>query len=49
MTQGIRFDNLSPVVKKVLEGSKRIYTDAFSRAALYYGFNCFNATHIKDQ
>jgi hypothetical protein len=38
MTKNIRFDNLAPVVKKVLEGSTRLYTDAFERAAQYYGF-----------
>jgi transposase len=37
-TKNIRFDNLSPVVKKVLKGSQRLYTDAFNRAVLYYGF-----------
>ena len=47
MTHGIRFDNLSPVVKKVLEGSKRIYTEAFSRAADYYGFNLLPCTPAK--
>jgi transposase len=38
MTHSIRFDNLAPVVKKVLEGSNRLYTDAFNRAVIYYGF-----------
>ena len=38
MTQKIRFDNLSPVVKKVLKGRDRIYTDAFEKAVAYYGF-----------
>ncbi len=37
--KNIRFDNLSPVVKKVLKGS-RIYTDKFSKAIDYYGFGC---------
>ncbi len=37
MTDKIRFDNLSPAVKKVLKGSDRIYTDAFDRALKYYG------------
>jgi transposase len=38
MTENIRFDNLSPVVKKVLRGSERIYTAAFERARGYYDF-----------
>jgi transposase len=38
MTDKIRFDNLSPCVKKVLEGSKRLYTDAFKRAIAHYDF-----------
>ena len=38
MTENVRFDNLSPVVKKVLKGSARIYTDAFNKALDYYGF-----------
>lgn len=38
MSQKIRFDNLSPVVKKVLKGRERIYTAAFERAHSYYGF-----------
>jgi len=38
MTKNIRFDNLSPCVKKVLEGSKRLYTDDFNRATQYYDF-----------
>lgn len=38
MSEKIRFDNLSPCVKKVLTGDKRIYTDAFQRATEYYGF-----------
>jgi transposase len=40
MTESIRFDNLSPCVKKVLEGSHRLYTDDFKRAIAYYDFNC---------
>jgi transposase len=39
MTRSIRFDNLAPVVKKVLKGNQRLYTDAFNRAATYYGFS----------
>jgi transposase len=35
-TDKIRFDNLAPCVKKVLEGSNRLYTDAFERATTYY-------------
>jgi transposase len=38
MTENIRFDNLSPVVKKVLKGSERIYTQAFERMRAYYGW-----------
>ena len=38
MTENIRFDNLSPCVKKVLKGSERLYTDDFKRAVDYYGF-----------
>jgi len=38
MTKNIRFDNLSPCVKKIRSGSERIYTEAFDRAARYYGF-----------
>ncbi len=39
MTRNIRIDNLSPCVSKVLKGSKRIYTEAFTKAVEYYGFN----------
>lgn len=38
MTENIRFDNLSPCVKKVLKGDERLYTDDFKRAVKYYGF-----------
>jgi transposase len=38
MTENIRFDNLSPCVKKVLKGDKRLYTNDFKRAIKYYGF-----------
>lgn len=38
MTENIRFDNLSPCVRKVLKGSERLYTPAFERATNYYGF-----------
>lgn len=34
----IRFDNLSPAVKKVLPYGKRQLTEGFSRFALHYGF-----------
>ncbi|WP_374723429.1 IS21 family transposase [Calidifontibacillus erzurumensis] len=34
----IRFDNLSPAVKKVLPQGKRELTEAFERFALHYGF-----------
>jgi len=40
MTDKIRFDNLSPVVKKILEGSDRLYTDDFMRSIVHYGFKC---------
>jgi transposase len=38
MTGNIRFDNLAPVVRRVLQGSNRLYTEDFDRAAGYYGF-----------
>jgi transposase len=38
MSEGIRFDNLSPCVKKVLKGGRRIYTDRFAKALAYYDF-----------
>lgn len=38
ITENVRFDNLSPVVKKVLKGSERLYTDVFIKARDYYGF-----------
>ncbi len=38
LTDKFRCDNLSPVVKKVLKGSDRIYTQAFQNAINYYGF-----------
>lgn len=38
LTLNIRFDNLAPCVKKVLEGSERLYTDDFKRATEYYGW-----------
>ena len=38
MTTNIRFDNLSPCVKKILKGDKRLYTDDFHRAIKYYDF-----------
>ena len=38
MTLKIRFDNLSPVVKKVLTDGGRLYTDHFNRAVKYYDF-----------
>lgn len=37
-TENIRIDNLSPCVKKVLSGSKRLYTESFLKATDYYGF-----------
>ena len=47
VTKNIRFDNLSPCVKKVLEGSNRLYTDDFKRATLYYGFGCLPCAPAK--
>jgi len=38
MPEAIRFDNLSPCVKKVLGNGKRIYTKHFEAAIMYYGF-----------
>ena len=38
MTENIRFDNLSPCVRRVLKGNSRLYTEAFERATAYYGF-----------
>lgn len=38
MTEKIRFDNLSPCVKRVLKGDNRIYTESFMKATSYYGF-----------
>jgi len=38
LTESVRIDNLSPCVKQVLKGNKRLYTKAFSRAIDYYGF-----------
>jgi transposase len=38
MTENIRFDNLAPVVKKVLKGSNRIYTNDFDRTIQYYDY-----------
>jgi transposase len=38
LTENIRFDNLSPVVSRVLKGRDRIYTQSFTKAIEYYGF-----------
>ena len=38
ITENIRIDNLSPCVKKVLQGSNRIYTDSFKKVISYYDF-----------
>ena len=43
-TESIRFDNLSPCVKKVLKGGQRIYTKNFERAVKYYGFGLLPCT-----
>ena len=40
LTEHIRFDNLSPCVKKVLAGIDRLYTNDFNRAIIYYDFKC---------
>lgn len=47
ITKNIRFDNLSPCVKKVLEGSNRLYTDDFKRAISYYDFGCLPCAPAK--
>ena len=36
----IRFDNLSPAVKKILPNGERELTEEFQRFALHYGFEC---------
>lgn len=36
-TENIRFDNLTPCVKRILPSGKRLYTTAFERALEYYG------------
>jgi transposase len=38
MPDAIRFDNLSPCVKKVLPNGKRLYTKHFEAAIMYYDF-----------
>lgn len=38
VTKNIRFDNLSPVVTKILPNNERQYTKCFSRAHEHYGF-----------
>jgi transposase len=38
MTTNLRFDNLSPCVRQVCSGQKRLYTESFQRATDYYGF-----------
>lgn len=38
--KAIRFDNLSPAVKKVLPNGERELTDEFQRFVLHYGFEC---------
>ena len=47
LTQNIRFDNLSPCVKKVLKGNERIYTEGFQKAYRYYGFGLLPCRHGK--
>ena len=47
MTESVRFDNLTPVVKKVLKGSERHYTKAFERALDYYGFKALPCAPAK--
>lgn len=36
----IRFDNLSPAVKKILPSGERQLTDEFQNFVLHYGFEC---------
>ena len=38
ITENLRFDNMAPIVKKILRGTERIYTEAFLKAQDYYGF-----------
>lgn len=38
MSRRLRHDNLSPCVRKVCSGPKRLYTESFQRAMSYYGF-----------
>ena len=38
MTDKLRFDNLTPVVRKILKGWDRIYTESFHRMLSYYDF-----------
>lgn len=38
MTRNIRFDNLAPVVSKILDNGGRIYTRKFREATEHYGF-----------
>jgi transposase len=38
LTDHVRIDNLSPAVRKVLEGDRRLYTKAYQRAIDYYHF-----------
>lgn len=36
----IRFDNLSPAVKRILPNGERELTEEFQRFVLHYGFKC---------
>jgi transposase len=47
MTENIRFDNLAPAVKRVLQGGNRLYTEAFERATRYYSFGLLPCTPAK--
>lgn len=43
-TKNIRFDNLSPCVKRIYKNGTRDYTSAFERAIRYYGFGTLPCT-----
>jgi len=47
LTLNIRIDNLSPCVRQVLEGRKRLWTDRFQKAIDHYGFGVLPCTPAK--
>lgn len=47
VTENIRIDNLSPCVKKVLQGRKRLWTDRFQQSIDHYGFGVLPCTPAK--